>query len=131
MGVLEVAAAAALTFNLNCAITVEFRNVQNPNKISSYDTEYRVNLKENKWCLGDCVEINEIVEIQPTKLTLKKVEKDGRWGKEDEVLEIDRETGEVYGQTASGKGIWSSWTYTKGKCAASPFTGFPAIKTQF
>ena len=125
--------AAAATFNLTCAGTVETTTILGT-RTGPYSYTYRIDLDAQKWCNGDCEEINPIYSVQPDAIMLENVNTASPTEEERVVDIIDRKTGE-HSLWSINKNL-SNPRYTilmkhKGTCEKSAFTGFPNVKTKF
>ena len=121
--------ALAQSFNLECSGTLkrksDFLDDQMP-----YHSTYRLNLDKGQWCEDACDLLYDIIEVQPTRIVLRKGDIP-----EGTVLEfVDRRTGEHYmSQTVTSRlrGAAKINLIWDGTCQKADFSGFPVFETKF
>lgn len=113
--------AALAAFNLICTVQALFFD-QKKQEGDSFPIEYRIDLREGRFCVGGCLETRPIARVTDTDLFL--VADRDEDGGNTEFIKISRE---------SGGYIWilgdrSGEIRTVGRCERTAFSGFPSLK---
>lgn len=121
---------AAAAFNLVCNGTLNHEAFQDRGS-EPYSRTLRLDLAAKKYCEGECKALLDIVDIQPTKITLHDEKVDTPRERRFVSETIDRETGRHSGLSTSGVGSRILIMNWEGQCQSAVFTGFPDFKTKF
>lgn len=114
--------AAATAFNLTCSIgMMSTTDGRIEKSTEGGGPTFRVDLKSQRFCSGDCEETRRIAAVTPTTITLT----DEDLGPLHDKTEISRESGR-YVSVVSADNIRPFVTI--GTCRPGIFSGFPAAK---
>jgi hypothetical protein len=86
-------------------------------------SHYRIDLKANHWCQGECQILKSFAEASPTQLVFDEVKAAYRGDPTERLDFVRRDTGE-----------WNFFNHEMqgdGSCVAAPFSGFPSAQTKF
>lgn len=114
-------AATAAAFNLSCTGTETLTigtAAPYDHKESPFAVSYRIDLRENRWCLDGCVATHDIVKVEARQITLEE----GPFPLGERSTIINRETGRAVTVTKLPQGSVIDMTV----CEKQPFGGFPA-----
>lgn len=118
--------------NLRC-IGISTSSSNGVEESKPYETLFRIDLAEGKWCEDDCRAIFDIHAIQPTQITLSESSVDTPREQSFSSNFINRTTGRHLisaGSRYPSMGIIVTLKY-EGQCELEPFEGFPQVETKF
>lgn len=117
-------ASTAALFNLVCTGT---QFIGGPADIwagknkTPYSVEYRIDLKAERWCFGNCASTRPIHRVDSTQIVFEMSEDSTG----DNLVVVNRESGAFLDrQRFLGAEGYTSMRY--GTCVRAPFKGFPA-----
>lgn len=117
--------AMAATFNLICSgesVTTRGTGSSAETEFSEFETTYRVDLTERRWCRDKCERTFAFAAITPTELIFDDMDIPSE--KAYNHVTVNRESGS-YSVVAG----WIFGTVMKtGYCTKAPFEGFPSRK---
>ena len=117
------ATAAAVAFNLSCAISsIGFMGEMPKKPDAPLTALFRVDLTSRRYCEGDCRSTEPIAKVTATDLYLKMTDEP----RLKEFLRINRESGDMLSIWRLGS--TSANSTEMATCTPSQFTGFPSRK---
>lgn len=125
--------AGSEQFDLLCKGTLKVSSFSGT-KTEPFESRYRVDLEQSKYCEKECRALFTFAGIQPGSLTF--IEKRVDTLSEDSTLitQVNRETGAYIGISSSRTPGRPELTFTMkwdGTCEREPFSGFPQLQTKF
>ena len=112
-------------FDLSCVGNETYSDDMRPRSSAErpFRDIYRVDLKSQRWCSGQCVETRAIQEITDRSIILSA--NDGDRSTADWVhIEINRESGKYSYDLV----LATKFSFRKGICSRAQFSGFPSRK---
>lgn len=92
------------------------------------DVHIRVDLDAKRWCMGDCVVIGTITDVQPGAIWFEKENDSDHARGLQNWRAVNRQTGAYhYVKESRLVGLIA----VRSQCERAPFSGFPLIKTKF
>lgn len=119
-------------FNLRCK-GMTTSSTSAARKTEPYETLYRIDLAQKKWCENDCPALYNIASVQPTQITLQDDKQDTPSEQSQSSNFIIRTTGKHHALSSAkyrdlGILVLISWD---GQCQREDFSGFPPHSTMY
>ncbi|HEX2813626.1 MAG TPA: hypothetical protein VHO04_13185 [Sphingopyxis sp.] len=129
----NASAAQADRFDLRCEGTLNTESYGSKQE-EPYQTVYRIDLEQKKWCESECKALKDFNRIDATQLLFEYEDVDTSTVKSFLLNRVDRETG-AHMITATSKRnnradsiLLLKWV---GQCERTEFSGFPKFETKF